>query len=85
MVTLGDGRVGAGSNHNPNITDLMRWLNLMEEEEAVADFTDDEGDKDLPSVEWALVGKELSPTPVHVNTIRLVMKPTWGNPFGLKF
>lgn len=37
-----------------------------------------------PAMEWAVVGKVLSPLAVHVNTIRATMKPAWGNPFGLK-
>jgi hypothetical protein len=51
----------------------------------VADFSDDEDDAELPSMEWAIVGKVLSPMVVHVNTVRSAMKLTWGNPAGLKF
>ena len=58
---------------------------MTEEEEALAYFSDDEGDEDLPHVEWAIVGKVLSPMAVHVNIVRSAMRPTWGNPFGLKF
>jgi hypothetical protein len=36
-------------------------------------------------VEWAVVGKVLSPWIVHVATVRSAMKPAWGNPCGLKF
>lgn len=39
----------------------------------------------MTPVEWALVGKVLSPAPVHVSTVRSAMKPAWGNPVGLKF
>jgi hypothetical protein len=66
------------------VTDLLRRLNLTEEEEAIADFSDDEAVDESPPVEWAIVGKVLSPAPVHVNTIRSAMKPAWGNPVGLK-
>lgn len=31
-----------------------------------------------------MVGKILSPSTIHVNTIRAAMRPAWGNPFGLK-
>ena len=65
--------------------DLLRWLKLTEEEEALVDFSDDEGDEDLPHVEWVIVGKVLSPMAIHVNTIWSAMRPAWGNPFGLKF
>jgi hypothetical protein len=67
------------------VTELLKRLNLTaEEEEAVAEFSDDENEEATPRVEWALMGKVLSPTPVHVNTIRSAMKPAWGNPVGLK-
>jgi hypothetical protein len=65
--------------------DLLRRLNRTKEEEAVADFSDEE-DEEIPApVEWALMGKVLSPSLVHVSTMRSVMKPAWGNPIGLKF
>lgn len=35
-------------------------------------------------VEWALVGKVMSPTTVHASAIHGAMKPAWGNPTGLK-
>jgi hypothetical protein len=35
--------------------------NLTKEEGAVADFSDDRDDVELPSMEWAIVGKVLSP------------------------
>ena len=49
------------------------------------EFDDLEDEGEPAPVEWALVGKVLSPSPVHVNMVRLVMKPAWGNPVGLKF
>lgn len=57
---------------------------MTEDEEAVADFTDDEEAEESPPVDWAIMGKVLSPTPVHVNTVRSAMRPAWGNPVGLK-
>jgi hypothetical protein len=36
-------------------------------------------------VEWAVVGKVLSPSIVHVATVQSAMKPAWGNPCSLKF
>jgi hypothetical protein len=85
MASGGSGSNGDGSSTpNPNVTDLLRRLNLTEEEGAVADFSDDEEIVPASTVEWALVGKVLSPSPVHVNTVRSAMKPAWGNPVGLK-
>lgn len=66
------------------MTDLLQRLNLTVEEEAVVEFSDDDEGDDLPKVEWALVGKVLSPAAVHVNTIRSAMRLAWGNPVGLK-
>jgi hypothetical protein len=76
---------GDGDGQNPNVTDLLRRLNLTEEEEAVVEFSNAEEEDELAPVEWALVGKVLSPVPIHVNTVRSAMKPAWGNPIGLKF
>lgn len=85
MVTAGGGSKGCGEdNPNPNVIDLLRRLNLTEDEEAIADFTDDEEAEESPPVDWAIMGKVLSPTPVHVNTVRSAMRPAWGNPVGLK-
>jgi len=65
--------------------DLLQKLRLTEEEGAVLDFSDDdEGSETLAHIEWALVGKVLSPVPVHVSTVRSAMKSAWGNPVGLK-
>ena len=48
------------------------------------EFSDDEDVEDPGRMEWALVGKVLSPTTVHATTIFRAMKPAWGNPYGLK-
>jgi hypothetical protein len=36
---------GGEDSPNPSVTDLLRKLNLTEEEEAVADFSDEEEDE----------------------------------------
>jgi hypothetical protein len=85
MVATGVGCAGGGADApNPNVEEMLRKLNLTEEEEAVVDFSEGEDEEILAPVEWALVGKVLSPSPVHINIVRSVMKPTWGNPVGLK-
>ena len=66
---------GGEENPNPSVTGLLRKLNLTEEEGVVADFSDEEEYEALAPVEWALVAKVLSPTPVHVSTVRSAMKP----------
>jgi hypothetical protein len=84
---VGIGRGGArgkGDGPNPNVEDLLRKLHLTEEEEAVLDLSDEEEEDAMAPVEWALVGKILSPVSIRTETIRMAMKPAWGNPVGLK-
>jgi hypothetical protein len=76
---------GGEEDPSPTVADLLQRLNLTEEEVAVVEFSDEEDAEELPPIEFAVVGKVLSPMAVHVNTIRTAMKPAWGNPFGLKF
>jgi hypothetical protein len=77
----------AGSSAKPAtsgeaVEDMMQWLNLtLKEVEPL--ILDDEGDNDLPCSDWALVGKVLALNTLHVNTIRAVVTPAWGNPRGL--
>ena len=66
------------------VADLMQRLNLTEEEGGVTDFSDEEEAGAPASVECALLGKVLSPSALHANTIRAAMTPAWGNPHGLK-
>jgi len=78
--------IGSGLPVDPdaNVADLLQNLNLTAEEEDVVEFSDDEDVEDPGRMEWALVGKVLSPTTVHATTIFRAMKPAWGNPYGLK-
>lgn len=73
-----------GEPANPSVADLMQKLHLTANEVEVADFSDDESIGDNTVIEWALVGKVLSPTVLHENTIQSAMRPAWGNPVGLK-
>ena len=50
----------------------------MEDEEAVLNFSDNEGDAVIPLGEWAVVGKVLLPTTVNVNIVRAAKKPAQG-------
>jgi hypothetical protein len=74
---------GSSRGADDNVADLLQNLNLTTEEEEVAMLSDDE-DEANPTVEWALLGKVLSPTIVHALTIHGAMRPAWGNPVGLK-
>jgi hypothetical protein len=62
----------------------MQRLNLTEEEGGVAEFDDEEETEAPASVEFALLGKVLSPSALHANTIKAAMTPAWGNPHRLK-
>jgi hypothetical protein len=49
-------------------------------EEAVAELNDDDEEEGAgPKVEWAVLGKVLSPTTVHAPAIRGAMRLSWGN------
>ena len=80
-----DGSGGSDGGTKENVADLLLKLNLIEAEEAILEFSDDEGEAEPLVVEWAVVGKVLSPSIVHVATDRSALKPAWGNPCGLKF
>lgn len=85
MASAGDDGVkGDGVHPGPDVEELLRKLNLTGEEGAVLDFADDDEEEPLAPVEWALVGKILSPTSIHIDSIRQAMRPAWGNPKGLK-
>jgi hypothetical protein len=76
---------GSDMRENPDdgVADLLKNLNLTTEEGEVAVLSDDE-EGESPKVEWALLGKVLSPTTVHPSAIQGAMRPAWGNPAGLK-
>jgi hypothetical protein len=78
--------VGRDSPAQPddNVTHLLKNLDLTAEEEEVLAFDDDEAGDANPTVEWAILGKVLSPATVHAQAIQGVMEPAWGNPAGLK-
>jgi hypothetical protein len=61
---------------------MMQQLKLTSKE-VTPRVLDDEGDEDLPGPEWALIGKVLAPSSLHVETIKAVVRPAWGNPKGL--
>jgi hypothetical protein len=63
---------------------MLKNLNLTEEEGEFASFSDDEDDVEGAAIEWAPVGKVISPSTLNKSTILGALKPAWGNPYGLK-
>jgi hypothetical protein len=90
MAEIGSGALGGAAadrgrvpeTTDSNVAELMRNLNLTAEEEEVINFSDGEEDDEV--VDWALVGKILSPSTMHPSTIQQVVQAPWGNPHGLK-
>jgi hypothetical protein len=89
MVTGLDSGLHGGDRRNRDddvhVTYLLGGLHLTKDEEEFVAFSNeeevgDEGD----SPEFALIRKVLSPSPLHVSTITLAMRPAWGNLFGLR-
>jgi hypothetical protein len=84
----GSGSHGGDSQNRDDdvhVTDLLGRLNLTKDEEEFVAFSDDEeaGDEG-GSLEFALIGKVFSPSPLHISTITSDMRPAWGNSFGLR-
>lgn len=72
----------SGSGSREEVSDLLGHLNLTAEEDVIVDSDDEVVTEGLTS-EWSLIGKVLSPKPIHSTTIYRAMKPAWGNPKGL--
>jgi hypothetical protein len=83
----GSGSRGGGSqpgNGDDHVADLLERLNLTKDEQDFVTFSDDEEvGEDGESLEFALIRKVMSPSPLHISTIMSAMRPAWGNPFGL--
>lgn len=74
MASAGNGggddrsNIGGGAGAKPNVADLLRKLHLTEVEEVIVDFSDEDEEEAPPLMEWAVVGKVLSPSAVHGST-----------------
>jgi hypothetical protein len=72
----------AAAGSDDHVSEMMGRLRLTAAE-AEAVVLDDGGDEIPVHSKWALVGKVLSPTILHISTISSALRPAWGNPRGL--
>jgi hypothetical protein len=77
------GEASSSSAPSDRVAEMFGRLNLTTQESTA--FVLEEGDEDYPGCpEWALVGKVLTPNPLHISTIKSVLSAAWGNTKGLE-
>ena len=74
----------AGLQAEGGVSDLLLKLNLAAGEDEKLVMSDDEEDAVDFQATFSLIGKVLSPTTLHLQTIMGAMRPAWGNPRGLR-
>ena len=74
--------VGEPADAEGKVREMMEHLNLTSAE-ADALILEDENEADLVNLEFALIGKVLSPHALHIQTIMSALRPAWANPKGL--
>ncbi|KAM0858129.1 hypothetical protein ACQ4PT_048032 [Festuca glaucescens] len=82
-TSVPDPGASAAEDTGDGVAEMLGRLKLTSQE-ATAFVLDDEDEAVLGCPEWALVGKVLNPTVLHISTIKSALRPAWGNPKGLE-
>lgn len=83
-ASCGSGSLSGKSDSREDVADLLDRLNLTMDEGEVVTLSDDEEGEDASRMKWAVIREVLSPSALHITTIRNAMRLAWGNPYGLK-
>ncbi|KAM0826438.1 hypothetical protein ACQ4PT_068880 [Festuca glaucescens] len=78
-----EGSASSSAAAGDKVAEMLGRLNLTSQESS-AFVLEDEDDENPGCPEWAFMGKVLAPNPLHISTIKAVLRPTWGNPKGLE-
>jgi hypothetical protein len=73
----------SSTREDDGVTAMLGRLNLAAGEDEKVVMSDDEDGDEEPK-KFSLIGKVLSPSVLHLQTIMGAMKPAWGNPRGLR-
>ena len=80
---MGDKVEMADGAKEANVEEMLRRMNITEEEDSPVVVEDEENCDTGPL--WALAGKVLYNRTLHIDTISGSLRPAWGNPKGLEF
>ncbi|KAM0824031.1 hypothetical protein ACQ4PT_070473 [Festuca glaucescens] len=78
-----EGSASSSAAAGDKVAEMLGRLNLTSQESS-AFVLEDEDDENPGCPEWAFMGKVLAPNPLHISTIKAVLRPAWGNPKGLE-